>query len=137
MDQQGMQCPKCGSTVFHDTPRCLGCAMLRPAGGWNADPDAPPDAVTIKLREKAKAQEAHRQQDSPSEQSATDQRFIEPRTLGEVVVTDIRMPFGSMVVFMIKWAIASIPATIILSLLLFAIFLLLASVVGGLGNLLR
>ena len=32
----------------------------------------------------------------------------------EVVVTDIQMPFGSMVVFMIKWAIAAIPAVIIL-----------------------
>ena len=33
----------------------------------------------------------------------------------EVVVTDIQMSFGSMVVFMIKWAIAAIPALIILS----------------------
>jgi hypothetical protein len=32
----------------------------------------------------------------------------------EVRVTDIRMPFGSMVVFMVKWAVASIPALIIL-----------------------
>jgi hypothetical protein len=32
----------------------------------------------------------------------------------EVRVTDIRMPFGSMVVFMVKWAVASIPAFIIL-----------------------
>lgn len=31
-----------------------------------------------------------------------------------VVVTDIRMRFSSMVVFMVKWAIASIPALIIL-----------------------
>ncbi len=30
----------------------------------------------------------------------------------EVVVTDIRMPFWSMVIFMIKWSIASIPAVI-------------------------
>ena len=32
----------------------------------------------------------------------------------EVVVTDVRMPFGSMVKFMVKWAIASIPAMVIL-----------------------
>lgn len=31
-----------------------------------------------------------------------------------VVVTDIRMPFLSMVAFMVKWAIAAIPALIIL-----------------------
>jgi len=35
----------------------------------------------------------------------------------EVVVTDIKMPFASMVLFMIKWAIASIPAFIILSII--------------------
>lgn len=43
-----------------------------------------------------------------------------------VVVTDIRMSFGSMVAFMVKWAIASIPAAIIL----FLIGVLLWGVVG-------
>lgn len=33
----------------------------------------------------------------------------------EVVVTNIKMPFGSMIVFMVKLAIATIPAMIILS----------------------
>ena len=32
----------------------------------------------------------------------------------EVVVTDIKIPFWSMVVLMVKWAIAAIPAVIIL-----------------------
>ncbi len=32
-----------------------------------------------------------------------------------VVVTDIRMPFFSMVIFMVKWAIAAIPAFLILT----------------------
>jgi CHASE2 domain-containing sensor protein len=36
-------------------------------------------------------------------------------TKNEVVITDIKMPFGSMVVFMVKWAIAAIPAFIILA----------------------
>lgn len=35
----------------------------------------------------------------------------------EVIVTDIQMPFMSMVIFMVKWAIASIPAIIILVLI--------------------
>jgi hypothetical protein len=34
-----------------------------------------------------------------------------------VVVTDFDLPFGSMVKLMVKWAIASIPAAIILVLL--------------------
>jgi hypothetical protein len=38
-------------------------------------------------------------------------------TRSQVVVTDIDIPFGSMVVLIIKWAIASIPALILLSIL--------------------
>ena len=34
-----------------------------------------------------------------------------------VVVSDIQMSFGSMVVFMVKWALASIPAMLILGFL--------------------
>ena len=47
----------------------------------------------------------------------------------EVVVTDVRMPFMSMVVFMVKWAIASIPAFIIL----FVIAMIIGALFGGLG----
>lgn len=36
-------------------------------------------------------------------------------TKNEVVITDIKMPFWSMVTFMVKWAIAAIPAIIILA----------------------
>jgi hypothetical protein len=48
----------------------------------------------------------------------------------EVVVTDIRMSFISMVAFMVKWVIASIPAFIILSI----IFVVFAGMVGGFTN---
>jgi hypothetical protein len=43
-----------------------------------------------------------------------------------VRIVDVSMPFGSMVVFMLKWAIASIPATIILA----VIFIVVAAVIG-------
>lgn len=33
----------------------------------------------------------------------------------EVIVVDVKMRFGSMVVFMVKWAVASIPALLILA----------------------
>lgn len=46
--------------------------------------------------------------------------MTENKGLTEVRVTDISMSFGSMVSFMVKWAIASIPALIILA-VLFAI----------------
>jgi hypothetical protein len=47
----------------------------------------------------------------------------------EVVVTEIRMPFWSMVWFMVKWVIASIPAFIILAI----IFWLVVAVLAGFG----
>ncbi len=49
----------------------------------------------------------------------------------KVIVTDIQMPFGSMVVFMVKWVIASIPALIILAALGFAVMTLLRTLVGA------
>jgi hypothetical protein len=45
----------------------------------------------------------------------------EVATTSAVKISDINMPFWSMVVFMVKWAIASIPAILIL-MFLFAIF---------------
>lgn len=49
----------------------------------------------------------------------------------EVVVTDIRMSFTSMVIFMIKWVLASIPALIILSLLFGILTMLFGGFMGG------
>ena len=45
----------------------------------------------------------------------------------KVVVTDIKMSFGAMVVFMVKWVLASIPAFLILAL----IFAVLIGVFGS------
>ncbi len=45
----------------------------------------------------------------------------------EVTVVDIKMPFMSMVMFLIKLAIASIPAFIVLTI----IFMILGAVFGG------
>ena len=49
----------------------------------------------------------------------------------EVVVTDIKMPFGSMIVFMVKLAIATIPAMIILSAVGTITFALVNFFLGG------
>ena len=50
--------------------------------------------------------------------------MTEINTAQEVRVTDFDMKFGSMVLFMIKWALASIPAFIILF-IIFGIFFLI------------
>jgi len=49
----------------------------------------------------------------------------EPR---KVIVVDLQMPFLSIVILMVKWALASIPAIIILAM----IFSLVMTLMGGL-----
>jgi len=48
----------------------------------------------------------------------------------QVTIVDIKMPFMSMVIFMVKAAIASIPAVIILSVIGSLTFALLGVVMG-------
>lgn len=50
-----------------------------------------------------------------------------------VRVTDIDMTFGSMVLFMVKWAIASIPAFIILSALMAGVGVVIVTVLSVIG----
>ncbi len=52
---------------------------------------------------------------------------MEENRVKEVNIVDIKMPFLSMVIFMVKAIIASIPAMIILSIL----YLMFALVFGG------
>jgi hypothetical protein len=48
-----------------------------------------------------------------------------------VTVVDIQMPFWSMVVFMVKAAIAAIPAILILTLIGMVISVVMAALFGG------
>lgn len=50
-----------------------------------------------------------------------------------VVVADIEMNFGSMVVFMIKWAFAAIPALVIIGAIFVAIAFAFALLTGALN----
>jgi len=52
----------------------------------------------------------------------------------EVTVVDIKMSFWSMVVFMVKWVLASIPAIMILLFLGAMTAGLLGGFLGGLGH---
>lgn len=52
----------------------------------------------------------------------------------EVVVVDIKIPFSSMVVFMVKWVIASIPAILVLVMLFGFASALLAGFFAGFGR---
>lgn len=57
--------------------------------------------------------------------------LMESDTQLGVVVTNIKMPFGSMVVFMIKWALASIPAAIILLVIYAMAYAIAVTIFGG------
>jgi hypothetical protein len=52
-------------------------------------------------------------------------------TSQKVTITDIHMPFGSMVGFMVKWALASIPAFMILAVIGFFVFTCAAGMAGS------
>ena len=55
-----------------------------------------------------------------------------PHEPAPVRIVDIKMPFGSMVVFMVKWAIAAIPALIILAVVgVLAAGILSGMIIGG------
>lgn len=54
---------------------------------------------------------------------------MEPES--RVVVTDLKMPFWSMVVFMVKWAIAAIPALLILYAIGMALIVAVPSFISG------
>jgi hypothetical protein len=47
-----------------------------------------------------------------------------------VIVTDFQMPFGSMVLFMVKWVIASIPALLMLFVIAAVAWALFLSVIA-------
>ena len=49
----------------------------------------------------------------------------------EIVVTDIKIPFWSMVVLMVKWALAAIPAIIILIVIGSILSMILGALFGG------
>jgi hypothetical protein len=77
-----------------------------------------------------------------SSQSIENHAVFDPRTIMEfmpaknsnsVVITDIQMPFLSMVVFMVKWAFASIPAIIIIALVL----IFIGGLTGGVASLFK
>lgn len=52
----------------------------------------------------------------------------------QVTIVDVKMPFWSMVVFMVKAAIASIPAFIILAIIGAIFFVVLGGIFGGMGR---
>ncbi len=66
------------------------------------------------------------------EEWSLDERPAGPKPGKPVVLTDVQMPFGAMVGLMVRWALASIPALLILGLVGAVIAAVLGGVLGGL-----
>ena len=49
----------------------------------------------------------------------------------EVTVVDVQMPFGSMVMFILKWTLAAIPAMIILGIIAAIFVAIFGGILGG------
>lgn len=102
------KCPSCGVYFAKYHAR-----MQREAGGPAAADDLPPSPPARPVTSVAK--------------SAQDFRGLPIRGPVPVVVTDIEMRFGSMVVFMVKWALAAIPAMMILTALAAVLFVMIGT----------
>ena len=59
---------------------------------------------------------------------------MENKNSNDVIIVDVKMPFLSMVVFMVKAAIASIPAFIILAIIGGIFVGLMGGIFGGMGR---
>ncbi len=56
-------------------------------------------------------------------------------TTTRTTLTDIDIPFGRLIMIMLKTMLASIPAVIVMYIIMFAIFLVIAVLFGGVGAL--
>lgn len=125
-----MKCPVCDheapAAEFGDPLRCPGCGAYYEK------------AVKSKAQQVAEANS--KQEQRPAVRTQTDFAANSIRSLMSeypgaqpVVVLDLKMPFNSMIMFMIKWALASIPALLILMVIGF----FAAAIFGGLAGLSR
>lgn len=124
-----MICPNCQATNRDGSRFCVSCGYTMPVvpapPAWATAAPAPPTAQPPAYVPSPPAYVP------AAPLPASDiQAVAAPAAVSQarpVVVTDINMPFGSMVVFMVKWALASIPAVIILA----VVFLILSGILGG------
>lgn len=124
-----MKCPACNHEApqaeFGEPLQCPSC------GAYYAK------ALAAKQRLQAEQQS----QPLPGADASTPKPSVKPQPsrpgnngARPVVVVDLQMPFMSMVVFMVKWAIAAIPAMIILVLIGAIFFSVLSGIFVGLGT---
>ncbi|MDH1011987.1 hypothetical protein N5J43_16970 [Pseudomonas nicosulfuronedens] len=138
-----MQCPECGHSPAAgdqvDPTRCPECgiyyhkALAAQVRKLEAE-GARKDQDLAEAQERARATASAKSTVAPSVRNAA----IDYRGAQPVVVLDVNMSFGTMVMFMVKLAFATIPAMIIIFGVLLAIgaaFGLLGGLLGAVGHL--
>ena len=124
-----MQCPECNHIPLAgsqpDETRCPECGIfyqkaveMRRVREQQAQQQFAADAAAKKQAVNAL---------SPAVRGA----MAEYKGAQPVVVLDVSMSFGSMVVFMIKWSLAAIPALLILMMIGFFAVALFGGILGG------
>jgi hypothetical protein len=113
-----LECGNCGNTIPSNAKVCPHCGIQ--LYGDKIQP------TSIKG--------SHMTKSKPAIQSATHSGERFATSLNSVVIVDFDLPFTSMVRLLVKIALASIPAIIILSLIFGFLFILFGSVFIGLIN---
>ena len=113
-------CQHCNELIISKFLKVGEIAKCKKCGGKNTIPENAEGISDAEIKSEHTISDAF--DDGNNKQS--DSKTIEVSThkgnstqFQPVTIEDIKMPFGSMVQFMVKWAIASIPAFIILFLI--------------------
>ena len=108
-------CPHCGVESKAPSKYARHHAMCPACGNdVNIPPDAPAPTPP-----------------APIAFSTTQSPPLKPENVQKVAVTDVDIPFTSMVVLLLKWALAAIPAMMICGVVLMFIWLIIAVVFMG------
>ena len=123
-------CVECGSQVttfmrLGEEVKCKNCGAIqmvpehaRDTSELHAKPGQDSFASSIKVAEEKSNSGPTGSQLSVTTAQTTNPRSPQPisSSTQHVIIDDISMSFGSMVVFMVKWAFAAIPAVLIIML---------------------
>ena len=149
-----MQCPSCdhvaAAEAFGEPAKCPSCGVYyhkalahkerleRQAKEieFEPDPEISEPGIGEKLKHglegAMKAVEDGRRE--RLQQELATKAVLSRSTPSAVAVVDLQMPFWSMVWFMVKWAIASIPALIILGFILVAVVSFVSGFTSSIGR---
>lgn len=106
------KCRKCGAVNHPNNVRCQQCGEELPIA--KIESDDPPPAPSGQQSTPPISARAEPAQARPSIKAEVQSSPSPNGQPSEVRIVDIRMPFLSMVAFMVKWALAAIPALLIL-----------------------